>query len=294
MFIRQLGYLAALARERHFARAAASCSVSQPTLSAGIRSLENELGIAVVMRGHRFVGFTPEGLRVLDWAQRSLADLDSLKQELAALKEGLVGRLRIGVVPTALPVLAPLTARLLAQHPQLSLDVASATSGQIQQGLEGFELDLGITYLDNEPLRALRRLPLYRETYVFLAPTKEWEGHDTVAWGEAASANLCLLNPHMQNRRIVDAALSAAGNSVHARIEADSFVTLAAFLQTGAWASIFPASYLPFVPAGAEVKSMPIRSDERTQTIGIVYPDRDPIPPTTRALLAEAKTTPIP
>ncbi|SNB52134.1 transcriptional regulator, LysR family [Arboricoccus pini] len=291
MFIRQLAYLTALARERHFARAAVRCSVSQPTLSAGIRSLENELGVAVVMRGHRFVGLTPEGLRVLEWAQRSLADLESLKQELLALKHGLVGRLRIGAVPTALPVLAPLTARLLAQHPQLSLDVSSATSGQIQQGLEGFELDLGITYLDNEPLRAFRSLPLYSETYIFLAPADEWPDRNSVTWSEAASANLCLLNPHMQNRRIVDAALSAAGSGVNARIEADSFVTLAAFLQTGAWASIFPASYLPFVPAGLAVKSMQIRDQERAQTIGIVYPDREPVPPSTRAVLAEAKAT---
>jgi DNA-binding transcriptional LysR family regulator len=290
LFIRQLGYLTALARERHFARAAVSCSVSQPTLSAGIRALENELGIAIVLRGHRFVGLTPEGERVLGWAQRSLADLDSLKQELAVLREGLIGRVRIAAIPTALPIIAPLTERLLASHPRLAIDVTSSTSKQIQQGLDEFEFDLGVTYLDNEPLKAIRRLPLYRERYLFLTPgDSPLASRTSVNWAEAGAADLCLLTPLMQNRRIIDAALAEAGARIYARVEADSFVTLAAFLRSGKFASIFPRGYLPFVPLGQNMKAIPLEGHHRAQTIGVVYPDRDPVPPAVRALLTEAK-----
>ena len=74
MVIRQLAYLVALARERHFGRAAAACNVTQPTLSAGIRHLENELGVPLVERSQRFQGLTAEGERVLTWAQRIIAD----------------------------------------------------------------------------------------------------------------------------------------------------------------------------------------------------------------------------
>jgi len=77
MFIRQLEYLATLAREKHFARAAEACHVSQPALSSGIRSLEKELGVMIVQRGRRFLGFTDEGERVLAWAQQTLASLSN-------------------------------------------------------------------------------------------------------------------------------------------------------------------------------------------------------------------------
>ncbi len=78
MLLRQLEYLSALAREQHFARAAAACHVSQPALSAAIRRLEADLGVQIVRRGRRFGGFTPEGGRVVVWAHRMLADRDAL------------------------------------------------------------------------------------------------------------------------------------------------------------------------------------------------------------------------
>src|ERR1044072_2239463 len=107
MFIRQLEYLPALDRERHFGRAAAACHVSQPTLSTGIRGLERELGVPLVRRGREFEALTPEGELILGWAQRALADLESLKQEASRLRGGLEGALRIGAIPTALAASPP-------------------------------------------------------------------------------------------------------------------------------------------------------------------------------------------
>ena len=145
MITRHLQYLTALARERHFARAAAACNVSQPTLLAGIKQLEESLGVLLVERGQRYVGLTPEGERALAMAQRVLADYDSLKQELSEMREGLVGRLRIGAIPVTLPIVSLLTTPFIERHARTSIVVSSQTSIDIQRGLDDFSLDIGLT-----------------------------------------------------------------------------------------------------------------------------------------------------
>ena len=159
MLLKHLQYLTVLARERHFARAAAACKVTQPTLSAGIKQLEEQLGLLVVQRGQRFEGLTPEGERVLAWAQRITADAESLEQEASRLRQGLVGRLRLGVVPAALPAVPILASPLARRHPGVTLTVVSTTSIDIQAGIDEFRLEAGITYLDNEPLSHVRTDP---------------------------------------------------------------------------------------------------------------------------------------
>jgi DNA-binding transcriptional LysR family regulator len=128
MVIRHLQYLTALARERHFARAAAACNVTQPTLSAGIKQLEESLGVLIAERGQRYLGLTGEGERVLAWAQRVLVDYDGLRQELSAMREGLVGRLRIGAIPVTLPIVPLLTAPFNRLHKRTDIPVTSLTS----------------------------------------------------------------------------------------------------------------------------------------------------------------------
>ncbi len=205
MLLQQLTYLSALARERHFGRAATTCGVSQPTLSAGIQRLEQELGAPLVLRGRRFEGLTPEGARLLSWVHRILADVDGMRRDLGAMREGLAGRLRIGAIPTALPITSLLTKPLCDSHPALDLSVLSMSSREIEQGLHDARLDVGITYLDNEPLRDVRTLELYHERYFLLTPPGgPFADAATVAWEDAAATQLCLLSPDMQNRRIVD------------------------------------------------------------------------------------------
>src|SRR6201997_43207 len=107
--IDKLEFLLALAREKHFGRAAESCGVTQPTLSAGVKQLEDTLGVLLVNRGSRFLGFTHEGERVLDWARRIVGDTRAMRQEINGLKEKLSGEIRIGALPTALGMVASLT-----------------------------------------------------------------------------------------------------------------------------------------------------------------------------------------
>ena len=120
MLIRQLEYLVALASERHFARAAERCGVSQPTLSAALRQLEGDLGTAIVERGTRFRGFTADGEVVLSWARRMLADEVGMRQELDASRGTLKGRLRLGVIPSTNAVVPYLSASFASEHPEVS------------------------------------------------------------------------------------------------------------------------------------------------------------------------------
>jgi len=289
MVIRHLQYLIALARERHFARAAAVCNVTQPTLSAGIKQLEESLGVLIAERGQRFVGLTAEGERVLAWAQRVLADYGGLRQELSEMREGLVGRLRLGAIPVTLPIVPLLTAPFFERHPRTDLEVISLTSIAIQRGLDEFELDGGITYLDNEPLARVRHLPLYRERYVLLIrQDNPLAGRDTVTWAEAANLPLCLLTPDMQNRRIIDMHFHEAGAEIHAVVETNSLVTLWSHLRFGPWSSVVPHTFSLLLADRDDLTAIPLIDPDACHLIGLVASDRDPLPPVAQALLSLA------
>jgi DNA-binding transcriptional LysR family regulator len=174
MNIRHLRYFVTLAREGHHGRAATACNVTQPTLSEAIRQLERDLSVPLIDRnGQRFRGLTLEGERVLGWAQRILADQDALEQELAEMRGGLAGDLRFGVIPAAMPVTPLITSPFCRSHPLVTPRVLSHSSIEIQRGLDAGELDAGLTYLENEPLRNVRTHPLYRERYMLLTPTEQ-------------------------------------------------------------------------------------------------------------------------
>jgi DNA-binding transcriptional LysR family regulator len=286
MLLRHLQYLTVLAKERHFARAAAACHVTQPTLSAGIKQLEEQLGLLVVQRGQRFEGLTPEGERILAWAQRITADMESLEQEASRLRQALVARLRLGVVPTALPAVPILASPLTQHYPGVTLSVASSTSVDIQTGLEKFSLDAGITYLDNEPLSHVRTVPLYREQYLLVTPAEgPLAGRKRVSWREAASLPLCLLSPDMQNRRILNAHFAEAGVQANPALETNSVFTLCTLLRSGYWSSILPHGFIPMLSGATGVVIIPLEGSHVAHTVGLVIPDREALPPAVTALL---------
>ncbi|HTO80150.1 MAG TPA: LysR family transcriptional regulator, partial [Methylocystis sp.] len=186
MLIRHLSYFATLAREKHFARSAERCNITQPTLSLAIRKLEDYLGVPLVERGQRFVGLTPEGEKALIWARQILNDYDSMRGEIASAKGGLTGALRLGVIPAAMPVIGFLTAPFAAAHPNVVIEIQSLTSRSIQRGLDAFELEGGVTYLENEPLENIQSLPLYDERYVFVTQKCAARASaNSIAWADA-------------------------------------------------------------------------------------------------------------
>lgn len=288
--IDKLEYLMALARERHFGRAAETCGVTQPTLSAGIKQLEAQLGVLLVQRGSRFIGFTPEGERTLDWARRILADSRTLQEEMRALKSGLAGQLRIAAIPTALAMVAELTTPYRARHPEVRFTISSMTSIQILTALENLEVDAGITYLDNEPLGRVNMVPLYRERYCLLTSAEAALGNrDSVTWAEVSRVPLCLLTPDMQNRRIIEQLLRGAGGEPKPMLESNSMIVLFAHVRTGQWASVMPEKLAETLGLTETIRAIPITEPEAVHTIGLVVPPREPMTPLAAALVAEAR-----
>jgi DNA-binding transcriptional LysR family regulator len=288
--IDKLDFILALAREKHFGRAAEACGVTQPTLSAGVKQLEEQMGVLLVNRGSRFQSFTPEGERVLDWARRIVGDTRAMREEINSLRHGLTGRLRIAAIPTTLPMVAALTTPYRERHPNVQFTIYSRTSIEILDLLENLEIDAGITYLGNEPLGRVSATPLYRERYRLLTSADAPLGNRaTVTWAEVAQVPLCLLTPDMQNRRIIDGLLRSAGGESRPTLESDSMILLFSHVRTGRWASVMPAKLAETLGLTDTLRAIPITDPEAVQTIGLVVPAREPMMPITAALVAEAQ-----
>jgi DNA-binding transcriptional LysR family regulator len=292
--LRDMQLLAALARQGHFARAADECGISQPAFSARIRNLEIELGVPVVKRGNRFMGFTAEGEIVLRWARRLLADSDGLRQEIEAARGALSGRLSVGAVPTALAFVARAPARLRAAHPDLAIQLYSLTSSQIHQGLEDFSLDAGITYLDGKAPAALAAEPLYDERYVLLAPPRLAPRRTgTVSWREAAQLPLSLLTRNMRNRRILDEIFAAhVGRVPQPVLETNDFTAALTQVARGATATIAPVLLADSLPLAGDAVRLPLTEPEVATPIVLLVAEREPLPPVVRALIAALRPAP--
>ncbi len=288
--IDKLGFILALAREKNFGRAAEACGVTQPTLSAGIKQLEEQMGVLLVNRSSRFQGFTPEGQRVLEWARRIVGDTRSMREEINSLRHGLTGRLRIAAIPTALAMVAALTTPYREKHPNVQFTIYSRNSIEILDLLENLEVDAGITYVENEPLGRVSTVPLYHERYRLLTSADAPLGNrETVTWAEAAQVPLCLLTPDMQNRRIIDRLLKSAGGESRPTLESDSMILLFSHVRTGRWASVMPAKLAETLGLTDTIRAIPITEPEAVQTIGLVVPKREPMMPITSALVDIAK-----
>jgi DNA-binding transcriptional LysR family regulator len=289
--IDKLSFLLALAREKHFGHAAESCGVTQPTLSAGIKQLEETLGVLLVNRGSRFLGFTREGERTLEWARRIVADDRAMRDEIRALKRGdLVGHLKIAAIPTALAMVTALTTPYRAKHPGVRFTVLSRTSIEILNAIENLEVDAGITYLDNEPLGPVRTVPLYSERYCLLVASDSPLGsRSEVTWAEVAKVPLCLLTPDMQNRRIIDGLLAEAGGAeAPPTLESNSMIVLFSHIRTRQWATVMPTKLVETLGLADVISAIPIVEPSAIHTIGLVVPDREIVSPLAAALVAEA------
>lgn len=295
MDIRQLEYLVTLAREKHFTRAAAACNVTQPTLSGGIRHLERLLGVAIVERGQRYHGLTPEGEVVLKWATRILEDQGNLHDDLARLTGSGGGRLTLGVIPSALPAVPALTAPMRGGGRDVRFTVLSRSSEEIRRGLEDFSLDAGVTYLGNEPVGPTVSQPLYTERYrLFVAADHALAGRDRVSWAEAADHPLCALTPDMQNRRIVDAAFQSAGARPVPDVESNSVVNLCAYVRHAGLACILPEAFTGLIGGSGDLRLIPVVEPVAEYTVGLVAYQRDPLPRLVEDLFRGAKGFSLP
>lgn len=295
MLFRQLEYFVALARERHFARAARVCYVSQPALSEAIRKLERELGVPLVRRGRTFEGLTPEGERLVLWARRILADRDALEQEVSALQTGLTGELRLGVIPAASSTVSLLTDPFCTEHPLVRVQLETSLRSQdIVDRVRGFELDAGIGYPDGVDCAGLTVTPLYEERHVLVAGTELLAGRsDAIGWADAVEMPMCLLHKGMRGRAVIDEALAARGLTVTPQLESDSVVALLAHANTGRWACVVPEPWLQTLHPAPGVRVLALLDPSVTARIAVITPAAEPGSILTRAVLDTVRRTPI-
>lgn len=291
MFFRQLQYLVALAKEEHFGRAAERCNVSQPSLSSAIKQLEYSLGVPIVLRGRRFLGFTGEGQRVIDWAERVIAQRDAMLVELSGMRENYEGRMRVGAMPNSSPVL-PLFSNLLAQtHPGVEVDIQFLGIEETKLGLSNYQLDVGITYLQEQELKGLESLPIYVESLSLLVPdTDAYRDRNSITWAEAAELPLCLLDPSMHERRIVDEAFSRVGMIPKPRVVcSDSILNLIFHVMFADLVTVIPKHFIRMPGKFPGVRALDLVEPEITQRVGLVWSPSEPIMPMANVMVSIVK-----
>ncbi|MEC9198421.1 MAG: LysR family transcriptional regulator [Pseudomonadota bacterium] len=290
--IDKLEMFIALAQHSHFGRAAEACGVTQPTLSAAIRQLEEQLGVMLVWRGSRFQGLTPEGQRVLEWARQICGDARAMREEMRARKSGLSGHVRLGVVPTAVSMVRLLTVPFAERHPGVKFTILSRTSAEILSLLEDHRIDAGLSYLENEPLGRVVTVPLYEERYVLMVP----EGHPLAVrghadWADVGGEALAALTPDMQNRRILNQLLLAAGAAPEIAVESNSVLALVAQVRAGGCVTILPEGNAEMF-AMEGLACLPLAGGG--QPLGLIAPEREPYTPVLAALIDEARRVAAP
>jgi DNA-binding transcriptional LysR family regulator len=271
---KKVEYLLALAKEEHFARAASACNVSQPTLSAGIRQLESELGIQIANRGRRFKGFTEDGEIVLAWARQTAAECDRLTQKLRDRNAGSAGTLRIGLLGSAVPLLPFFTRPFRRLHPRTNLRIMAQNAFDIQKGLEDSTIDVAITYLAEKALHNTRTHPLYTEEYELLVRRGTFlSGEKRASWDAITEWPLCMLS--------VGPPIGAEESEIlnNALTKTPHIITNAIWLvmdhvRTGEWASVLPRPVRVMISGDSQLEAIPLAKTGTAPTMGIAIPTR--------------------
>jgi len=194
MTLTELKYIVAVARERHFGRAAEACFVSQPTLSVAIKKLEDELNVQIFERGTSEVSVTPIGEQIVTQAQRVLEQTLAIKEIAKQGKDPLVGPLRLGVIYTIGPYLLPtLVKQMIKRVPQMPLMLQENYTLKLIELLKQGEIDVAIMALPF-PETGLMLRPLYDEPFVVALPSGHaWEHRSKIDPDDLKQETMLLL-----------------------------------------------------------------------------------------------------
>ncbi len=283
--IRDLQMLIALSQRNHFTRAAADCGISQPAFSARIHHLEKMLGVPIVRRGNKFLGFTKEGELVLKWARKLVADAEGMRQDIESEVGDLRGVLTVGVVPTALPYAASISTALRARYEHITVQIQSLSSTQISRAIDDYSIDAGITYGDEKSIGSLCFENIYQEHYVLLAPQHlAPRKSGTASWAEAADLPLCLLSKNMRFRQIVDEVFELAGVAPQPVMETNAFTAAIVQVSNGAAATIAPLKLVDSLFLDQNSVSLRLDNPMVEKTIGLATLHHEPELPAINAL----------
>ncbi|TCL02496.1 LysR family transcriptional regulator [Sodalis ligni] len=292
MDIKQLIYLCNLERERHFGRAAEASFVSQPTLSARLKNLERELGVALIHRGNSFQGFTAEGERVLSWAREIVSVYQGLKLEVESLKQGLAGTLRIGIVPQCGIPLAQLLFDARLEYPALEYQVNVLSADQLLEALINHSVDIGVGFFELNLLQELhfQVAPLPDRGVDLVFHPAHFTGlspQSAVTLAQASAFPLCLAEPSRYFRRYLDEHFRGEGLHPHIALESASIFHLLQGVFVGLGCGIMPRGHL--LPGMTpDLLSAPIRLPAMKRQGAVVVAEPGRATPLAKTLFAFA------
>ena len=245
MTLTELKYVVAVAEARHFGHAAERCFVSQPSLSASVKNLEEELGVTLFERGKRGVFLTEAGERIVAQARRTLEEAERVKAVARQGRDPLKGVLRLGIIHTIAPYLLPqLVAALRRSAPEMPLDVEENTTANLDRMLKAGELEAVILALPYAG-PGIEAVPLYEEKFRFVAPAKHALARRKSVAVEELDAGELLLLPvgHCFRDQVLDAC-NEFSRPPEAGRQGNSLETLRSMVASGLGVSVLPATAL--------------------------------------------------
>lgn len=274
--LRQLRYFDALARCRHFGRAAAACAVSQPALSMQIRELEQTLGTVLIERGPRKVQLTTFGEQVLLRARDILRAAAELEDFARASRDRIVGRLRVGIIPTIAPYLLPaFIENLTREHPETDTHVREAVTSVLIEELSDGRLDTAIVALPvSEP--SLTEVPLFIESFLLVRPIAD-EGKPVPDRKMLREMRLLLLE---EGHCFRDQALSFCDmhpSSPREGLDATSLSTLVQMVRAGMGVTLIPEMAVAVEARSRSVSVTRFNDPQPSRTIGMIWRKTSPL-----------------
>lgn len=268
MTLTELKYVVAVAEERHFGRAAERCFVSQPSLSASVKNLEEELSVTLFERGKRGVFLTEAGERIVEQARRALAEAERVKLVARQGRDPLKGILRLGIIHTIAPYLLPgLVAALRRLAPEMPLDVEENITATLDRMLRAGELDAVILALPYES-PGVDVLPLFEENFEVVVPAKHALSKRKSVAVEDLDAGELLLLPvgHCFRDQVLDACTEFSRPPEPGR-QGNSLETLRSMVASGLGVTVLPATALTARHASPLVKAVPFTHPQPSRRV---------------------------
>ena len=278
MTLTELKYIIAVARERHFGRAAESCFISQPSLSVAVRKLEDELGVHLFERRFQEISLTPIGEAIVEQAQKVLDEVHHIEEIALQGQDPLCGPLRLGVIFTISPYLMPgLVHKMLQLAPKMPLILTENYTGELLEQLRAGQIDVAIMALPiHEP--GLMLAPLYDEELVVAVPHNHpWANQSEIDREDVRSANLLLLGKGHCLRDQVLAICPETNSknrqtsSLQKTVEGSSLLTIHHMVAQGLGITVLPSSSLKETSGDDLVKAIPFNKPTPTRRVIIAW-----------------------
>jgi len=300
MTLTELRYIVAVARERHFGRAAETCFVSQPTLSVAVKKLEDELGVTLFERGPGEVSVTPAGRRIIEQAQRVLEEASRIRELAAAGKDPLAGPLRLGAIYTIGPYLLPKLIPILRRTaPAMQLLIQENFTHRLAEELRSGEVDVILIALPFDAPGVMTR-PVYDEPFMVAVPKGHpWENRKRVTSEELTSESLLLLGEgHCFRDQVLDichTVRSRERSPLARTVEGGSLETIRQMVAGGVGITVLPATSTATSGGSSDlIRILPFARPAPTRRVGLAWRRSFPRPEAVEALRKAILATNLP